>query len=108
MLNERPPSLEDTNAIPSVLVFWPLVPLRWPNHEMYTWPCGPIAMFGPWLLQTEPLIFMPLLKVAPWSVERAKSISLHPLPWKSDHAAYTLPENAELVWSTPMPVLSVP
>src|SRR5260370_42580670 len=57
-------------------------------------------MFGPWLLQTL-LIFIGALKVAPWSVERENTISLQPLPWKSDHAAYTLP----VAWSTWMPVL---
>jgi hypothetical protein len=44
-------------------------------------------MYGPWLLHSPVEIFFGALKVAPWSVERLKSISLQPDPWKTDQAA---------------------
>src|SRR5258708_23471040 len=107
LLKVCPPSDELANAAPSTrLPPIPLLPPLLANQETYTWPPGPIAMFGPWLLQTL-LIFIGALNVAPWSVDREKTTSLQPLPWKSDHAAYTLPENSELVWSTWIPVLSL-
>src|SRR5712692_6202075 len=103
LLKVWPPSAELAKAAPALkLLPSDLVPPVLANHETYTWPLGPIAMFGPWLLQTL-LIFIGALKVAPWSVERENTISLQPLPWKSDQAAYTLP----VAWSTWMPVLSL-
>src|SRR5712691_10847289 len=103
LLKVWPPSVEVANAAPLLkLLPSDFVPPVLANHETYTWPLGPMAMFGPWLLQTL-LIFIGALKVAPWSVEREKTISLQPLPWKSDQAAYTLPFDR----STWMPVLSL-
>src|SRR5258708_20913386 len=91
MLKVCPPSDELVKAAPA-MVFppWPKVPLNWANQETYTSPFGPIAMFGPWLLHTL-LIFIGALNVAPPSVDRDNRISLQPRPWKSDHAAETLP-----------------
>src|SRR6266849_709922 len=103
LLNVWPPSFELAKAAPSLkLLPSDFVPPVLANHETYTCPLGPMAMFGPWLLQTL-LIFIGALKVAPWSVERDNTISLQPRPWKSDQAAYTLPFD----WSTWMPVLSL-
>ena len=49
-------------------------------------------MDGAWLPQIPDESFSGALKVAPLSVDRLKRISLQPLPWKSDHAAYTFPD----------------
>jgi hypothetical protein len=48
-------------------------------------------MSANWLSFEPSEIFIGLLKVRPWSVDRAKTISLLPLPWKTLQATYTLP-----------------
>ncbi len=50
------------------------------------------AMSANWTFFDPVEIFIGWLKVAPWSVERTKEIELlPPTPWKTLHAAYTLP-----------------
>ena len=50
------------------------------------------AMSANWTFFDPVEIFCGWLNVAPWSVERTKEIELlPPTPWKTLHAAYTLP-----------------
>src|SRR5215472_154067 len=90
MPNVWPLSVEATNAAPFTepvaLLNAPPVP---PCRATSTWPEPPKVIEGPWLLQMPPEIFSGALNVAPWSVDRLMKMLLQPLPWKSDHDAYT-------------------
>src|SRR3954453_9973480 len=84
----RPPSVERAYSIASTpRARLPVVPL----HATYTVPLRVTAMSANWLSSEPSEILLGWLKDRPWSVDRANTISLLPLPWNTLQATYTLP-----------------
>jgi len=106
LLKLRPPSVETTYWM--LFTWWPRL-LSNCRYATKTVPLLVTAMSANWTFLEPVEIFVGLLNVAPWSVERTKEIELFPpTPWKMLRAPYTLPAYGLLTpRSTSIAVLSL-